>query len=310
MTSAQRKWEQKSVFRIAPTSVFGFNTRYDLGERGGIHILGLHQSEKTLVNRPQLGMEPSAITLGGVNGDLHLKAGWLDRLLQRVPGLTPGDSSRLDIRGEMALSLPNPNTKEDVYLDDFDVSDELPLSLLATDWHLGSVPEERDGADNVFPFVSDASAAASLVWQHTWILEGPGGDSLGVFEGYFPRRDVDRQINIAGNETRQVGLRLTFGDVRGGSLEQTSWRSITTVLSNTGSDLTRSDFLEFYAAGGDSLTLVLDEKLYGILGRCCRTSGDCYGSVRMRGFDCIPNQVSEETLHLFFVCVDGWKIGG
>ncbi len=99
-----------------------------------------------------------------------------------------------------------------------------------------------------------------LVWQDTWILEGPGGDSLGVFEGFFPRRDIDEQINIAGTETREPGLHLTFGEGPEADLPpgEVGWRSMTSVLSNTGTDLTRSDFLEFYAAADQELTLVLD----------------------------------------------------
>ncbi|MCK5650049.1 MAG: hypothetical protein KAJ42_01670, partial [Gemmatimonadetes bacterium] len=251
-------WEQKSVFRIAPTSLFGFNTRYDLGERGGVHLLGLHQSEKTLANRPQLGMEPSAITLGGVNGDLHLRAGWLDRLLGRVPGLTPGDSSRLDIVGEMALSLPNPNTRDDVFLDDFDATNYLSLSSRASEWRLGSAPAFRDGVQTILPAFLDQTNATGLVWQHTWVEEGPSGDSTGVFEGLYPSRDIDRQINIVGAESREPVLHFTFGDPGGGVLDQQMWRSVTTVLSNTGMDLTKSEYIEFYAAEGDSLAVVID----------------------------------------------------
>ena len=254
----QATWEQKAMFQIAPTAIFGFNARYGLGDRGAVHLLGLYQQERTLQNRPQLGVEPSSILLSGLNGDLTLGAPWLDRLSARVPGAGADGASSLQVRGEMALSVPNPNTMGDVYLDDFNSADQLPLSLLDRDWHLGSAPEEEDGAGGVLPPVLDGGTAGSLTWQHTWILQGPGGDSLGIFEGYFPRRDIDIQINIAGTETREQGLRLTFEAGEGAGASGTAWRSITSVLSNTGSDLSRSDFLEFYAAGGEELTLILD----------------------------------------------------
>ncbi len=138
-------WEQKALFQIAPTSIFGFNARYGLGDRGALHLLGLYQKEQTLQNRPQLGMEPASIFLGGVNGDLTLEAPWLDRVASRLPGVGADGPASLTITGEMALSLPNPNTDGNVYLDDFDASDELRLSLRARDWHLGSAPEEEEG---------------------------------------------------------------------------------------------------------------------------------------------------------------------
>ena len=253
-------WEQKALFQIAPTSIFGFNARYGLGDRGALHLLGLYQKQQTLQNRPQLGMEPASIFLGGVNGDLTFGADWLDRVVDRLPGTGPDDPATLRMMGEMALSVPNPNTQGDVYLDDFDASDELNLSILARDWHLGSAPEGDEGLGGSLPLTLDAGNALGLVWQHTWILEGPGGDSLGVFEGFFPRRDLDQQINIAGTETREPGLRLTLGAGGGGGAPQTEagWRSVTSVLSNTGMDLTRSDYLEFYAAGNESITLAMD----------------------------------------------------
>lgn len=249
-------WEQKALFQIAPTSIFGMNARYGLGGRGDLHVLGLYQREQTLRTRPQLGVEPAAIVMGGVNADLRFDAGWLDRAARRLPGAGADSASSLQVRGEMALSLPDPNTRGAVYLDDFDATDELPLSLRSYDWDLGSAMEDRSGVEGILPPALTGESAASLVWQHTWIRQGPGGDSLGIFEGYLPRRDIDEQINIAGVETRQTGLRLTFDGTGGG--QEPQFRSITTTLSNTGTDLTRSDFLEFYAAGGESLTLILD----------------------------------------------------
>ena len=251
-------WEQKALFRIAPTSIFGLNARYGLGERGDVHLLGLYQKEQTLQNRPQLGVEPASIFMGGVNGALAFGAGWLDRAAERLPGAGADSAASLSVQGEMAVSLPNPNTLRDVYVDDFDATDALPLSLRSPDWNLGSAPADREGAGDLLPGALDGQTTAELVWQHTWIQEGAGGDSVGIFEGYFPRRDIDEEIRIAGTETRETGLHLTFGDGNQGALEGRRWRSITTLLSATGTDLTRSDFLEFYVAGGDSLTLILD----------------------------------------------------
>ena len=204
-------WEQKTVFQIAPTSIFGFNAQHALGGRGRLNVLGLYQQERTIQNRPQLGMESASILMGGVNGELMFGAEWLDGLIDRLPGAGADTAASLHMRGEMAVSLPDPNTEGDVYLDDFEAADYMPLSLLAHDWHLGSAPMEDEGAVGILPPVRDAGSAGDLAWQHTWILGAPGGDSLGVFEGYFPRRDIDQQINIVGAETRETGLRIDFG---------------------------------------------------------------------------------------------------
>ena len=254
-------WEQQAIFQIAPTSVFGMNASYALGEVGQLNFLGLYQREKGLVRRPQLGVEPASILLGGLNGRLEMELPALDRALDAVPGLNHSGISRLRLSGEMALSLPSPNIGGEVYLHDFDSSNDLPLSSLSPGWRLGSAPQFRDGAVQVLPPALGSSDIASLEWQHTWITEGTGGDSTGVFEGFLPRNDIDRQINVAGNEIRESALLLTFGiqeSGAGGRLDRRRWRSITTNLSSTGLDLTRTEYLDMYIAGGEALTFVFD----------------------------------------------------
>ncbi len=226
----------------------------DLGS-GGLNVLGLYQSERSVVNRPLLGTEPAAALTGGVSGDYATDVAWLDRLLNEMPGLSFTGHSTFSVNGEVALSLPNPNTRGEAFVDDFDAADVLPISLLSSNWLLGSAPATNDGAEGILPAALTPADAAQLVWQHSWVEVSPSGDSVGVHEGYFPRRDIDNQIRVAGSEVREPGLLLSFSDPTPG---EAAWRSITTPLSTTGLDLTKTEFLEFYASGGEGETLVLD----------------------------------------------------
>ena len=250
-------WEQKSIFQVTPTSVFGFNGGIQAGPHGGFNILALRQSEQALVNRPQLGTEAAAITLSGLSMDFDFPAGGIDRFLESIPGLRLGRGSRVGIEGELAVSLPNPNIRADAFLDDFDASNERALSLDTPDWVLGSASAFRDGAESVLPLPVDESRAGSLVWQHTWVVRGPGQDRVGVFAGFLPEVDVDHQIHVTGSQARESGMVMTFAPSTGGATEP-SWRSITSSLSATGMDLSKTESLEFYAADGDSLSLVID----------------------------------------------------
>ncbi|MEQ8330185.1 MAG: cell surface protein SprA [Longimicrobiales bacterium] len=249
-------WEQRSLFQVSPTQVFGIQTHTALGSMGGLDVLGLYQSERTVVTRPQLGTEPASALLGGLNGSVESRLEWLDRFMDRVPGLRFSGESSIRFGGELALSLPNPNTRGAAFVDDFDAANELPVSLLSSEWVLGSAPAARDGVETTLPPVLGVQTAAPLTWQHAWIVETPIGDSVGVHEGYFPRQDIDRQIRVAGSEVREPGLLLAFGRDR--LLGGPSWRSITTALSATGLDLTKTDFLEFYVKGGEGVTMTLD----------------------------------------------------
>ncbi len=255
--SIRATWEQRSLFQITPTQVFGVRTHADLGTRGGIDVLGLYQSERSVVRRPILGTEPAAALLGGLSSRFDTPVQWFDRFLEAIPGLEFAGSSTFSASGEVALSLPNPNTLGRGFVDDFDGASELSVRLRASDWILGSAPAFRDGADAVLPAVVDASTASSLVWQHQWIIQSLTGDSVGVHEGYFPRIQIDNQIRLAGSDIREPGLLLTLGNSPTG-LGTPGWRSTMTPLSTNGLDLTKTEFLEFYATGDDDITLVID----------------------------------------------------
>ncbi len=249
-------WEQRSLFQVTPTQVFGFQTHASLGGNGGLDLLGLYQTERSVQRRPILGTEPGAALLGGVSGGYATEVAWLDRLLERVPGLDVGGESSFSVGGEVAVSLPNPNTLGRGFVDDFDAASQLTVSLLSSNWVLGSAPGFRDGAEAVLPGVVDESTAASLVWQHTWIVESAAGDSVGVHEGLFPRVEIDNQIRVAGTEVREPSVRLSLGPSPAGS--GPGWRSVTTSLSTNGLDLTKTEFLELYVAGDAGVALVLD----------------------------------------------------
>ncbi|MBR44154.1 MAG: cell surface protein SprA [Gemmatimonadetes bacterium] len=249
-------WEQRSLFQVTPTQVVGLRTSSALGSGGGIDFLGLYQSERSVVTRPILGTEPGAAFLSGLSGRYDMSLGWFDRFLEKIPGLNFDGASSLSADGEVALSIPNPNTLDQAFVDDFDGTAQLSVGLTSQNWQLSSAPTKRDGAEVVMPAVVDETTAASLVWQNRWILLAPNGDSLGVREGLFPRTDIDNQIRLAGSELREPGLRLSLGSSLAEG--QPGWRSVMTPLSTNGLDLTKTDYLEFYASHDGALSLIID----------------------------------------------------
>ncbi|MEX1256598.1 MAG: hypothetical protein WEG36_03160 [Gemmatimonadota bacterium] len=250
-------WEEAAVFRIAPTSMIGVSARIPFGESGGLDLIGLYQIERELVNRPRFGAEPSSLALVGARSTTSFALPVLDRALDRLFGDGDRTASELRVDGELAASLPDPNRSGDAFLDDFDAGDERVISLLSQGWQLGSAAERRTGAEEGLPMELDEFSAASLVWQHTWVERDAQGDSIGTFEGFFPA-EIDRQINVSGTPTREPGLRITFGSGSGAPFPGPRWRSFTTLLSPSGVDLTYAEYLDFYVAEGDSLTLIVD----------------------------------------------------
>lgn len=247
-------WEQQQLFRDAPTSVVGVVGQVGTPGRSELDVVALYQSEQTLVTRPTLGLEPVAVGLGGLSGRLERSLRWLDGALAAIPGLRSAGGSRFSVDGELAVSLPDPNTQGDVFIDDFDGSDRRRLSLLSQQWTLGSAPADATGAETVLPAITPGARSA-LTWQHQWIVEGPAGDSVGIHEGFLPREEIDRQIRVTGSRVREPGLRLTFDPT---SPTGDQFASITTTLAPNGTDLTRTEFLEFYVAEGQRATVIVD----------------------------------------------------
>ena len=241
-------WEQQPLFQIAPKSVFGVNARYQAGELGELNLLGIFQSERSLVNRPQLGLEAGALFVGGVTGDLNLPGSFLDRAVGSIPGLRTSGRSTIRLTGEVAMSAPNPNSEGDTYLDDFESTNEALLSTISNAWRRGSAPAWTAGAGELLPVSIGAQNAATMTWQSQYV-QGDGGVCC------RPRAsDIDRTINTIGSDAGEPVMFIALEDT---VAVGRSWRSITTVLSTTGRDLTQSEFLEFYVERDETIDIAL-----------------------------------------------------
>jgi hypothetical protein len=249
----QATYEQHTLFDISPTGVFGLNARYQLGRFGQLDFIGLHQRERSVMARPQLGQEPGSILMTGVSGQVGFGGAAIDRALARVPGLRTSGGSSLTVRGDVALSSPNPNTRGSVYLDDFEGSDEVPLALERRFWRLGSRPQDPAGAVGVLPAELSVQSAASMVWQEVFMTAD------GRVGGALPPEYIDRNLLLAGRGLLESVLWFSFGDSTAPA-GTPLWRSLTTPLSTTGRDLSRAEYLEFYAftQPGETFSLVID----------------------------------------------------
>ena len=122
-------------------------TRYSLGERGAINLIGMYQREQSAFTRPALGFEASANLIGGVNTELHFKPTWvtsfLNKLVTKQASTAP---SLFDVNAEFAFTKPDPNRSGQAYLEEFEGEAGVArCRLRETQWEFGSRPQQAHG---------------------------------------------------------------------------------------------------------------------------------------------------------------------
>jgi hypothetical protein len=258
-TTVNVRFEERGVFAVAPTQLYGVASSYSLGGLGSIGAVAFYQKEATTFNRPPLGFEASANLIAGITSDLHFKSDGLTRLINGLTSKPAVEPSHLDLTGEVAMSRPDPNRSGQAYLEEFEGDFGTPIGLRESNWEFGSAPKDATGISDVVGAAFSTDDAVQMTWQNL-VPDGLGG----VAE--FKPQDIDDKIQISnGTDVFETVLFTTLhadtagGVVRhGGSGDGTSrwtllprpghprWRSMTTPLSATGVDLTKSEYLEFW----------------------------------------------------------------
>ena len=259
-TQIRAQFEENQGFDVAPKSIVGLSTTYNLGARGSISAIGLLQRESSLLTRPQLGFEPQSNFIGGISTQLQFRPDALTRVLDALPLISTRVPSRLTVNGEIAMSRPNPNEAGEAFLEEFEGSAFRPLSLGENAFQLGSRPFSGRGipATHLSPFGEFADIdAVTLVWQNTIQV---GNEIL-----QFEPQAIDSSIVLSGAALDlETVLWLTLKpDTIGGAPDPVTgvprwfrphtpgarWRSISQPLggSGIGVDLSTREFIEFWA---------------------------------------------------------------
>jgi hypothetical protein len=249
------RFEERGIFAVAPTTILGLTTRYSLGDRGSVNLMGLYQQEQTAFTRPPLGFEPTASLIGGITADLRFQPLAVTRFLNRLTTRETNAPSVLDLNAEYAFSRPVANRIGEAFLEEFEADASRLISLNEASWEFGSLPHRADGI--LLPGFQagfDSTDAVQMTWQNLVIQNNQ------VVE--VRPQDIDPNILIIGRGERQeTVMYLTFhADTAGGVVQRDNtsrwslptrpnrprWRSMVTALSPSGIDLSASEFLEFW----------------------------------------------------------------
>jgi hypothetical protein len=276
------RYEENVSFGSAPTTLAGFMSELPVSH-GKLDFLAINQSQSTSFNRPDLGLQGASTLTTGVTGRFNWDLPGLTSLASRLPFGDSKVASHLSFTAEIAHSNPQflARNQGTAYIETFDANGGTSIALADQAWLYSSLPAY--GHSLASPFGGaffDPSHAATLVWQTN--VQSPTGRRLVV-----TRSGIDPLLTFAGNgiELSEPALWLTLlpldqvgrydgasrsykwtdnGLAAGGSRR---FRSIRTVLSSAGLDLTRGEFLQFWTlldtsaiarASNPNPTLILD----------------------------------------------------
>lgn len=248
------RFEQKPIFQVQPTSIVGLTGEYRVGEVGSIDFIGLLQREGSVLNRPELGLEPGAVSLGGIMADFEFQPSALDRFVNSLPGISTDVRSSVAFEAELAGSAPTTNRQGLTYVEDFEGSSRLRVGLQTGAWRRGSVVTRPDvDGDDFLPDLPDLSNQIDVVWQSQWLA------SSGQVQGPLLTSEVDPAINTLNPQSTEPVLWVSLNDAPEG---ENGWVTLTQSLSETGLDLTTTEFLEFYALSlnstSEDIAMIID----------------------------------------------------
>lgn len=214
----------------AQKTLAGTAGTYKFSDQTKLSSIFLFKSKKTPHRRPRLGQEPSQILVSGLSLSTEQRPGFLTRLADKIPGIRAREESRFHLSLEAAATMPNPNTKNSVYLDDMEGTEESSsFGLVRRQWDFMSIPETKTGGKEL---------VASERFQDVW--------------WYNPRNTVTRgDINPdLTEEERKKFVSIMEVALRNGSTtdenSMNAWGGIMRIVSKTGLDLKERKFFEVW----------------------------------------------------------------
>lgn len=215
-------------------SMFGMMAEYNLGRNFRFGTVGIYKSEKTADERPRVGQEPIRNFIWGSNLTFSSSPFFITKMLGSIPWVKTDAPSTVTFKGDIAQSVPNPNTKNQAFIDDFEGSLQYTdLSIRRGMWTLSSPPEEKDD-----------STRCRKYWYNPY-------DQV-LVRDIWPNKETER------NEERTNVLYLNFFPEKAhrpsnqnfeSSPVETRWSGIMRALYPGAYDQTRTKFLEIWVHG-------------------------------------------------------------
>ncbi|MCG8578865.1 MAG: cell surface protein SprA, partial [Bacteroidales bacterium] len=151
-TPIQVSLENQSLFALQTKTLMGTHLNYQFNENFNIGGTLMHLRERPLTQKVNIGDEPIANTIWGLNTSFYTESMGITELIDKLPLVETKEMSSVTFEGEFAQLLPgHPKVIDESgtsYIDDFEGT-RVPYDMrnwLA--WQLASTPQ---GQEDIFP---------------------------------------------------------------------------------------------------------------------------------------------------------------
>lgn len=243
-------YEYAPFFDLAQKTLLGMRASYEiLDGHGAVGGTWLYESQRSIDQKPRVGREVGRIHVGDLDVNVEFEPELLTRWTDALPLVEATDPSRIRLEAEVAGSFPNPNVRNEGYVDDME-SVETNFSLLGSRrlWNYGSTPPGKNLAvdDVVASGPGDLASdldLGSIIWFNPDARDLP--ERSEIFDNLPPEEQNDRM----------TVMRMSF-DPAGDTPEarEGSFYAIQRPLSSVGVDFLNRRFIEMWVAieGGQS----------------------------------------------------------
>lgn len=215
-------YQYAPFFSTASKSLVGVRAEYSLSEKGKLGTSWIYRNISTFDERPKLGQEPRSVIVGEIDGRITTHPNFLTTLVDKLPLVETEQPSQANVEGVVAVSMPDPNSMGQVYIDDMEgVKQSSDIGASMWFWHYGSMPQEKD---------------TSTMGRYFWYEPNERIRKGDIFPN-LPEDQRDDEVSY---------LRIVFNPKDN---DTNSWMSMMNLLSKTGEDLTRARFLELWVNG-------------------------------------------------------------
>ncbi len=216
-SNIQIKYERANLFQLDKKTILGGRMEYRFWENSFVGLTALYLNKSTLDRRVRVGQEPFRNFVWDVNAAFKFEPRFITRALDWLPLIETNADSRIDIEGEFAQVIPNPNTLNNektgdkngvAYIDDFEASKRTTtLGIRYRTWTMASppvvlpnvrgvdIPGERIPISEGIVDTTVDKSRARIVWFNPY-HQTP-------IQDIWPNRDVNAQT---GRTTDVLGI--------------------------------------------------------------------------------------------------------